>query len=64
METKMIDIPGKNSIILYEKTKLIGRTQNSCLYGIGLHAGDGNYVIDFDGNKYLDFLSGAAANII
>lgn len=64
MKTKTIDIPGKNSTTLYAKTKLIGRTQNACLYGIGLHGGEGNYVIDFDGNKYLDFLSGAAVNTL
>ncbi|MCD4676499.1 MAG: aspartate aminotransferase family protein [Desulfobacula sp.] len=62
---KIIDAPGKNSRNIYRKTELIlGRTQNACLYGIALNGGDGNYVLDVDGNKYLDFLSGAATNTI
>ncbi len=64
MKIKIIDVPGKNSRYLYEKSKLIGRTQNACLYGIALQSGDGNHIIDADGNRYLDFLSGAASNII
>ncbi len=64
MKMKLIDTPGKNCREFYKKTKLIGRTQNACLYGITFHEGDGNYVIDVDGNKYLDFLSGAASNTI
>ena len=64
MKMKIIDAPGKNSREIYKKTKLIGRTQNISLYGITLHEGNGNYVIDVDGNKYLDFISGAASNTI
>ncbi len=64
MKIRIIDAPGKNSINLYEKSKLIGRTQNACLYGIALESGDGNHIIDADGNRYLDFLSGAASNTI
>jgi len=64
MKIKMIDAPGKNSINLYKRSKLIGRTQNACLYGIALQNGDGNHIIDADGNRYLDFLSGAASNTI
>ncbi len=60
----MIDTPGKKSIQLYEKTQLIGRTQNICLYGIAIHSGDCNHIIDIDGNRYLDFLSGAACNAV
>ena len=65
MKRKIIDAPGKNSIDIYKKAELtLARTQNACLYGIALHAGNGNSVIDVDGNKYLDFLSGAATNTI
>ena len=64
MKIKIIDAPGRNSRYLYEKSKLIGRAQNSCLYGIALQSGNGNHVIDADGNRYLDFLSGAASNTI
>jgi 4-aminobutyrate aminotransferase len=61
---KIIDSPGRNSRYLYEKSKLIGKTQNACLYGIALQSGDGNHITDADGNRYLDFLSGAAVNTI
>lgn len=64
MKIEIIDAPGKNSRYLYEKSKLIGRAQNAWLYGIALQSGDGNHVIDADGNRYLDFLSGAASNIV
>ncbi|VVB94313.1 [LysW]-aminoadipate semialdehyde/glutamate semialdehyde transaminase [uncultured archaeon] len=64
MKMKIIDAPGKNSRYLHEKSKLIGRTQNACLYGIALQSGDGNHITDVDGNRYLDFLSGAASNTI
>ncbi|HEY9247260.1 MAG TPA: aminotransferase class III-fold pyridoxal phosphate-dependent enzyme [Candidatus Methanoperedens sp.] len=64
MKTKILDAPGKNSRYLQEKSKLIGRTQNACLYGIALHSGDGNHITDVDGNRYLDFLSGAASNTV
>jgi 4-aminobutyrate aminotransferase-like enzyme len=64
MKIKIIDAPGRNSRSLYEKSKLIGRTQSACLYGIALQRGDGNHIIDADGNRYLDFLSGAAVNTI
>jgi 4-aminobutyrate aminotransferase len=64
MKIKIIDAPGMNSRYLYEKSKLIGRTQNACLYGIALQSGDGNHIIDADGNRYLDFFSGAASNTI
>jgi 4-aminobutyrate aminotransferase len=64
MKMKLIDAPGKNSREVYKKIKLIGRTQNISLYGITLHEGIGNCVIDVDGNKYLDLLSGAASNTI
>ncbi|HEY9207302.1 MAG TPA: aminotransferase class III-fold pyridoxal phosphate-dependent enzyme [Candidatus Methanoperedens sp.] len=64
MKIKIIDAPGRKSIDLYEKSKLIGRAQNACLYGIALQSGDGNHIIDADGNRYLDFLSGAASNTI
>ncbi len=64
MKIKIIDAPGRNSLSLYEKSKLIGRTQSACLYGIALQRGDGNHIIDADGNRYLDFLSGAAVNTI
>lgn len=62
---KIIDAPGKNSRETFIKnSNLIGSSQNACLYGITLHKGDGNFIIDVDGNKYLDFLSGAASNTI
>jgi 4-aminobutyrate aminotransferase-like enzyme len=64
MKIKIIDAPGKNSRYIYEKSKLIGRAQNACLYGIAFQSGDGNHIIDTDGNRYLDFLSGAASNTI
>lgn len=63
-EMKIIDAPGKHSINLYNRSKLIGRSQNACLYGIALHSGEGNHVTDVDGNRYLDFLSGASSNTI
>jgi 4-aminobutyrate aminotransferase len=58
------EIPGKNSRNLYEKIRIIGRSQNACLYGIALQKGYGNHVIDVDGNRYIDFLSGASSNTI
>jgi len=64
MKLNIKDVPGKNSRYLYEKSKLIGRTQNTCLYGIALRGGNGNHIIDADGNRYLDFLSGASSNTI
>jgi 4-aminobutyrate aminotransferase len=64
MTSKIIHTPGNNSINLYKKATVIGATQNACLYGVALEEGNGNYVIDVDGNKYLDFLSGAASNSI
>lgn len=51
IKMEIIDAPGKNSREIYKKTKLIGRTQNACLYGVTFHEGNGNYVIDVDGNK-------------
>ncbi len=64
MISKIIQTPGNNSKKLYKKSNVIGVTQNACLYGVTLEEGNGNYVIDVDGNKYLDFLSGAASNSI
>lgn len=59
------DIPGpKSRALLDDRDKFISRSLHSSLYGIGIKAGEGNYICDVDDNWYLDLLSGAAvANI-
>lgn len=51
----------KSLEILNQTEKLIGKAQYAGLYGIALQSGTKNTVVDFDGNKYLDFLGGASA---
>lgn len=42
----------------------IGTPNYAGLYGIGMKAGSGPYLVDLDDNVYLDCLAGASANIL
>ena len=44
--------------------EIIGQANFANLYGIELVEGYDNTVIDADGNKYLDFLSGASCCLL
>lgn len=58
-------IPGPQSQQLLDRLQaVIGRTNYVGLYGIGLSRGEGNFIIDMDGNRYLDGLAAASCNIL
>jgi len=58
-------IPGPKSTKLVNRMlKSIGLANYAGLYGIVMETGIGAYLIDADGNTYLDFLSGASNNIL
>jgi len=57
--------PGPKSLELLENVrKYIGRTNYAGLYGIGLKEGNGVYIVDLDGNTYIDCLTSASSNIL
>ena len=57
--------PGPNSQALLKRLgNAIGRSNYLGLYGIALNQGSGPYMMDLDGNVYLDCLAGASVNIL
>ena len=57
--------PGPNSQALLKRLgNAIGQSNYLGLYGISLNQGSGPYMMDLDGNVYLDCLAGASVNIL
>ena len=57
--------PGPNSPALLKRLgNAIGQFNYLGLYGIALNQGSGPYMMDLDGNVYLDCLAGASVNIL
>lgn len=57
--------PGPKSREFLERMKkLIGRSNYIGLYGIAIAAGEGAYIVDLDGNVYLDCLAAASCNVL
>ncbi len=57
--------PGPKSLALLERLKKsVGKTNYTGLYGISASAGKGVYIIDLDGNAYIDCLAAASTNIL
>ena len=57
--------PGPNSQALLKRLgNAIGQSNYLGLYGIALNQGSGPYMMDLDGNVYLDCLAGASVNIL
>lgn len=57
--------PGHKSLALLERLKKsVGKTNYTGLYGISAYAGKGVYIIDLDGNTYIDCLAAASTNIL
>ena len=57
--------PGPKSLALLERIKrIIGKTNYTGLYSISASAGKGVYMIDLDGNVYMDCLAAASTNIL
>jgi len=57
--------PGENSLKnLEEFRKYVAHTNYAGLFGITLARGNGAYIDDVDGNRFLDCLAGASANIL
>lgn len=57
--------PGPKSLALLERIKrIIGKTNYTGLYSISASAGKGVYMIDLDGNVYIDCLAAASTNIL
>lgn len=57
--------PGRKSQeLLARMKKVIGRSNYFGLYGITLVGGEGAYIIDLDGNVYLDCLAAASCNLL
>jgi 4-aminobutyrate aminotransferase len=55
--------PGPKSVAALEKLNtVVGRGNYMGLYGVCLAKGNGSYIEDLDGNKYLDCITGAASN--
>ena len=58
-------IPGpKSKQIVFDSKKYVAKSNYVGLYGVALEKGNKSTVYDVDGNKYIDFLGGAAANIL
>ncbi|WP_028866208.1 aspartate aminotransferase family protein [Psychromonas aquimarina] len=58
-------LPGpKSKQALAETQEYIGRSNYVGLYGIAIAAGNGSYIQDVDGHRYLDCLTGASCNIL
>ncbi len=57
--------PGPKSLALIERMKnSVGKTNYTGLYGVAASAGKGVYIIDLDGNSYIDCLAAASTNIL
>jgi len=59
------EVPGKASRnVLSELKQVIGKSNYAGLFGISITGGEGDRIIDADGNSYIDCLTGASANIL
>ena len=66
-KTKSVKVspPGpKSRELLARMKKVIGRSNYFGLYGITIVGGEGAYIIDLDGNVYLDCLAAASCNLL
>jgi 4-aminobutyrate aminotransferase-like enzyme len=64
-QSVQVSPPGpKSRELLARMKKVIGRSNYFGLYGITLVGGKGAYVIDIDGNVYLDCLAAASCNLL